>query len=201
MPRPRARLMRPLFFVRHGATDWNLEGRLQGQRDIGLNALGRRQALACGGILRTLARPPGDFDYVSSPLLRARETMELMRGRLELEASAYRIDDRLIELSFGDWEGSTLAEIAARDPIAIAARERDKWRFTPPGGESYEKLTVRVQEWLLTVSTPTIAVAHGGTARSLMALLDRAPPARAPMLTIAQGVVYQFEADGLRIHR
>jgi broad specificity phosphatase PhoE len=198
--------MMPRFFlVRHGATAWNVEGRLQGQRDIRLNALGRQQATACGAILKTLiARDrcrPEDFDYVSSPLARARETMELMRDRLDLDKTHYRVDTRLMELSFGRWEGSTIAEIRARDPLALAARERDKWRFTPPCGESYETLAVRVGAWLATLAKPTIAVAHGGTARSLMALLDIAPAVSTPTINIEQGVVYEFGANALTIHR
>ena len=78
MPRP------ILYFVRHGETDWNRERRLQGQHDIPLNALGRVQASRCGELLRDLfardGRPAANYDYVSSPLGRARETMELMRA-------------------------------------------------------------------------------------------------------------------------
>src|SRR6266850_7725781 len=78
-----------LYFARHGETDWNAERRLQGQHDVPLNALGREQASRCGGILRDLltrdGRPTDDFDYVSSPLGRARETMELMRFGLGLD--------------------------------------------------------------------------------------------------------------------
>jgi len=77
-----------LYFVRHGETDWNLERRLQGQHDIPLNPLGRMQAVRCGEILGDLLAASGhaiaDYDYVSSPLGRARETMdhdEPARGR------------------------------------------------------------------------------------------------------------------------
>ena len=61
-----------VYYVRHGETDWNVIGRLQGRRDVPLNARGRAQAVHCGTILRELfansARSPGDLDYVSSPL-------------------------------------------------------------------------------------------------------------------------------------
>jgi broad specificity phosphatase PhoE len=195
----------PLYFVRHGETDWNREGRLQGQRDVELNAAGRRQAAACGAILgdllRRIGRRPDAFVYVSSPLSRARETMALMRERLGLDPAPNQIDLRLQELSFGDWEGATIAEIRARDPAAIAARERDKWSFEPPHGESYARLAERVGAWYASLKQDTVAVAHGGTARALMVVLGLAPSATAPLIEVQQGVVYAFEADRVMIYR
>src|SRR5262245_42093583 len=98
-----------LYFVRHGETDWTRERRLQGQHDIPLNPLGRMQAQRCGALLKGLLAADGltppDYDYVSSPLGRARETMEIMRGVMGLDPSAYRTDARLMEMSFGRWEG------------------------------------------------------------------------------------------------
>ena len=84
---------------------------------------------------------------MSSPLGRARETMELMRGAMGLEPARYRTDARLMEMSFGRWEGFTFAELQAREAAALAARERDKWGFVLPGGESYAQLEMRVQVW------------------------------------------------------
>ena len=114
-----------LYYIRHGETDWNAEQRLQGHRDTPLNARGRRQASHCGGILRDLlerdGRAAADCAYVSSPLCRARQTMELVRTALDLDPNGYGVDNRLIEISFGDWEGLTLPEIAARDAEALAA--------------------------------------------------------------------------------
>ena len=195
----------PLYFVRHGETDWNREGRLQGQRDVELNGVGRRQAAECGRILgdllRQLGRQPSAFMYVSSPLSRARETMSLMRQVLGLDPAPDQVDPRLKELSFGDWEGETIAEIRARDPAAIAARERDKWSFVPPQGESYAKLSQRVGAWYASLQEDTVAVAHGGTARALMVVLGLVAPATAPLIDVEQGVVYAFEAERVVIYR
>jgi len=97
-----------LYYIRHGETDWNVEGRLQGRQDIPLNARGRAQASHCGDVLRDLfAREgidPASFDYVSSPLGRARKTMELARAAMGLPADGYRLALELTEISFGDWE-------------------------------------------------------------------------------------------------
>jgi len=190
-----------LYYIRHGETDWNVAGRLQGHHDVPLNAHGRKQATHCGDVLRELfariGRDPVDLDYVSSPLGRARETMELVRASLGLPPDSYRVEERLSEIAFGHWEGFTIAQLHIRDPQLIAAREQDKWHFVPPGGESYEAVSARMREWHQSLARDTVAVAHGGTARGLIAQLGIAKPAAAPLIDIAQGVVYVFEGDRL----
>ena len=190
-----------VYYIRHGETDWNVAGRLQGRRDVPLNVRGRVQAAHCGEILRNLFTrngcSPAEFDYVSSPLGRARETMELVRPPLGLSSDGYRIEAKLSEISFGDWEGFTIAQLHTRDPQGIAAREHDKWHFVPPGGESYELVFGRMRDWYENLSRDTVAVAHGGTARGLIAHLGIAKPAAAPLVDIEQGVVYVFEGDRL----
>jgi broad specificity phosphatase PhoE len=185
-----------LYYVRHGETDWNVEQRLQGHRDTALNARGRGQATRCGHILCDLfardERVAADCAYVSSPLMRARETMELLRAMLDLDPRAYDVDGRLIEISFGAWEGLTLPEIHARSPQALAERERDKWGFRPPGGESYRDVTKRVGDWYATVTRDTVVAAHGGVARGLIAHFKILPHEEAAHADISHGVVYVF---------
>ena len=183
-----------LYYIRHGETDWNVQGRLQGQRDIPINASGRAQARRCGEILRDLlardAINPGELDFVSSPLGRARETMELLRASAGLDPTAYRLDARLSEISFGRWEGFTMSELRRRWPDAVDQRERDKWGFAPPEAESYATMSVRIRDWYHTLTRDTVAVAHGGTLRGLVVQLGIAPAEEAPFLDIAQGMVY-----------
>ncbi len=190
-----------IYYIRHGETDWNVAGRLQGRRDVPLNARGRSQATHCGGILRDLFEREGRdaraLDYVSSPLGRARQTMELARAALGLGREGYGIEPRLTEISFGDWEGFTIAQLRNRDPQNAAAREHDKWHFLPPGGESYEMVSERMREWYEGLHRDTVVTAHGGTARGLIAFLGIAKPAAAPLLDIAQGVVYVFAGEEL----
>jgi broad specificity phosphatase PhoE len=193
-----------LYYIRHGETDWNVAGRLQGSRDTPLNAVGRRQAAACADILRDLlardGRAPGDFAHVASPLMRARETAEIMRAALDLAPGDYRVDARLCEIRFGEWEGLTLREVRARSPQALAERERDKWDFVPPGGESYAQVAVRMRAWYAALAGDAVVVAHGGTARALIAVLGVASPARAPSIEIGQGIVYRFADGGMSRH-
>jgi broad specificity phosphatase PhoE len=190
-----------VYYIRHGETDWNVEGRLQGHQDIPLNARGRAQAAHCGEVLRDLfardGRDPATLDYVSSPLGRARATIELVRPALGLAADGYGIEPRLTEISFGQWEGFTIAQLRNRDPQRIAQREHDKWHFLAPGGESYKAVSERMRAWYDGLSRDTVVTAHGGTARGLMASLGIAKPAAAPLIDIAQGVVYVFEGDKL----
>jgi broad specificity phosphatase PhoE len=191
-----------IYYMRHGETAWNVEGRLQGQQDIPLNERGRAQGAHCGEILRDLfareGRDAAVLDYVSSPLGRARQTMELARERIGLPPEDYRIDPLLSEICFGRWEGFTIAELRTRDPQGVAAREHDKWHFVAPGGESYRMMAERMREWHASVQRDTVVAAHGGTARGLMASLGIAKPAAAPLIDIAQGVVYVFEGEKLK---
>ena len=191
-----------LVFLRHGETDWNAIGRLQGHADIGLNAKGEAQSEEAGRIIgRILGRDRARldaFDYVSSPLVRSRRTMELARGALGLDPFTYRLDSRLMELSFGAWEGMTWPQVQAHSPEMAAAREADKWALQPPGGESYAMLADRLRPWLETIQQDTIAVAHGGVARCLMHLVGGAPKERAPVSDIWQGRVLVFGAGEYR---
>ena len=190
-----------IYYLRHGETDWNALGRLQGTKDIPLNARGRGQAVQAGLILTDLLKRDGrdkaTLPYVSSPLGRARQTMELARGKLELPVADYALDDRLREIGYGRWEGSTLAEMQLADPAFFAKRQTEKWTLAPEGGETYASVQSRMRDWYDSRLADTVAVAHGGTARALMVTLGFETPQTAADLPIAQGAVYVFSGDGL----
>src|SRR5580692_480787 len=126
-----------IWFIRHGETEYNRVGRLQGQHDIPLNPKGREQASSVG---RTLRKRAGDeIDrleatraFVASPLSRTRETMELARIAMGFPPADYALCNDLKELTFGDWEGLTWPEVEARFPEGAAERATNKWSFTPP---------------------------------------------------------------------
>jgi len=192
--------MLPLvYFIRHGPTDRNAEHRLQGQADIPLNAVGRAQAERNGRRLAELIADPASFNFVASPLGRTRETMELVRGAMGLRCDGYRLDARLIEVNFGDWQGFTLAELDRVNPGSSGARELDKWNFVPPGegAESYEMLFDRVRPWFDELSQPTVAVTHGGIFRVLFKLIGKKPIREAAALDIAQDRVLKLEEGKL----
>ncbi|MBA5779255.1 histidine phosphatase family protein [Stappia sp. F7233] len=190
----------PFFaFIRHGETDWNAEGRMQGRKDIPLNDKGRGQAARNGEALKALLERDGidlgGLDFVASPLSRTRETMEILRERLGLDPAAYRLDERLVEIGFGLWEGRTMEELASEDAERAAARRADKWGFLPPDGESYAMLSERIGGWLSTLDRPSVIVAHGGVMRVLRGLLIDMPTREIPVLDVPQDKVFLWR-DG-----
>lgn len=190
-----------VYVIRHGITDWNLAGRFQGVQDIPINAEGQSQADGNGLLLKQeLGAKVTDFDFVASPLGRTRETMERVRGAMGLETDGYRIDDRLIEVCFGDWEGSTIAELTRDQPGRVRERSEDKWNFQPPGAnsESYEILSWRVAAWFTEIEHPTICVSHGGVIRSLFRRLADMSGEEAAELVIPQDRVLKIEGGHLR---
>ena len=186
-----------IYMIRHGQTDWNAEGRLQGQRDIPLNALGRAQASRNGEKLRELIGRAEDFVFIASPLSRTRETMERLRAAMGLDPNAYLIDERLKELSFGDWEGHTLAEISLMSPDRLMARAQEKWSFIPPGefAESYEILCWRIGAWLQAVERPTVCISHGGVIRSLFRLIGNLSEDDAAAAPTPQDRILRIDRD------
>lgn len=185
-----------IYMIRHGQTDWNVEGRMQGQKDIDLNATGRGQAMRNGETLaHVLGDTAGAFDFVASPLRRTRETMERIRAEMRLDPLAYRIDERLKEVSFGDWEGFTLPEIARVTPERVEERARHKWDFIPPGpdAESYEILSWRIGAWLASVERPTVSVSHGGVIRSCFRLVGNMDEEEACDINIPQDRILKMD--------
>lgn len=122
-----------LHLIRHGETDWNVQKRMQGRRDISLNVLGEAHAKISGNILKWLLPLLLAMDFIASLLLRTRHTMELVRQELALPAHDYRNDERLIEISFGNWEGFTFAGIEKQQPTSLFERKMDTFYFTPMG--------------------------------------------------------------------
>ncbi len=192
-----------ILFVRHGETDYNAEGRLQGQRDVPLNGRGRAQASAIGRALRmampdAVAALEAAGAFTASPLARTRETMERARAALGLAPGRYALESALKELTFGEWEGLTWPQVEQRDPAGARAREADKWNFAPPDGESYAMLAERLQPWLASRDADCFVVSHGGVARALMTLIAGVSPSAAENADIWQGKAILFEGGGLR---
>jgi len=150
-----------LWLIRHGETPWNREARAQGQSDPPLSELGVQQAER---LAQRLAGVTFDAVYASD-LARARYT-----ARLVLPAAEIKLDKRLREIHFGDWEGKVWLELEGADKAALDAWFKDPYRRRAPGGESYEDLLARVSEWLksLPKTGRVVAFAHGGTIRSAL---------------------------------
>lgn len=188
-----------VYLVRHGQTAWNAEARLQGQADTDLNDTGRAQARRNGLLLGGLIADPAAVDFVASPLRRTRETMEIARAAMGLPAQGYRVDPRLMEVHFGDWQGHTFGELEAADPGCFMRREEDKWRFVPPGdaAESYEVLMERVRPCFEGFARDTVCVTHGGVLRAVFRLAGALEAADCAALTIPQDRVLRLAAGRL----
>lgn len=152
-----------LAVIRHGPTEWNAAKKLQGMADIPLSAAGRE-------LVAAWKLPPEfrDWRFLASPLQRAQETARLL-GAVELVS-----EPLLREMSFGDWEGFTIKELAARgDPAEFQANADRGLDMLPPNGESprmvIERLKILLQR-LAQEGEPTIAVCHKGIIRALLAL-------------------------------
>ena len=167
-----------IYFVRHGETDWNAELRYQGQTDIPLNEKGRRQSRRNGQALRAFLPSIADADFVASPLDRTRETMRLIRTELGLDPDRFGVDRRLIELSYGTWEGQLQKDLPQADPQGLGARSLDPYRWRPEHGESYADLFERSGAWLASLERDTVVASHGGVSRCLRGhVLGLAPEA------------------------
>lgn len=165
--------MTRLILIRHGETDWNVEGRYQGQADPPLNARGLDQArqLADGANGPPFLRDAGLTVLYSSPLRRARQTAEVLAETLHLPLY---LEPRLMEIHQGDWQRCLRADIAARYPDLFRRWETEPWQVTPPGGESLVQVRERVYaavDELLARHAPQEAVIGLVTHRIPIALL------------------------------
>ena len=156
-----------IYYIRHGQTDWNAEFRFQGQRDIPLNSKGQSQADENGRKLHKIIGNAEGLDFISSPLGRTRETMQRVRSGLGLAPDEYSIDDRLIEISYGDLEGTTLTELKANNNSLHRYRKANAWLFQPENGESHGMVLDRISQWYQSLERDCVVTAHGAVGRVL----------------------------------
>jgi broad specificity phosphatase PhoE len=189
-----------IYFIRHGETAWNAEGRYQGKKDIPLNDVGRAQADGNGHLLKALLERSGrnseEFDWYVSPLSRARETMDRVRAAFrDTPLPQVVSDERLIELSFGIFEGQLHTELADGAMAIAGQRDASFWYYRPPEGESYDDLATRITEFGAALPRRAIIVSHGGVLRVLRRIIEDFPPDRAVNWFPPQDSVVHF-ADG-----
>jgi broad specificity phosphatase PhoE len=155
-----------ILLARHGETTWNKDRRFQGQLDVELNDTGRRQARA----LAEVAKGHGFVALYTSPLVRARETADIVGAALGLEP---RPDDRLKEFDVGDWQGRFKDDVAREDPDGWAAFGAAGEDFRFPGGESLAEQQRRVIAALVDITQrgdlPALVVCHRGVIRCALA--------------------------------
>ena len=158
--------MTRLALLRHGVTAWNAERRIQGLTDLPLSEAGREQ-VACWRL------PPAwvGARWVTSPLARCRETAEIL-ARSHGRHGAVPIEPRLVEMSHGDWEGRSLAELRATFGAAMIANEARGLDYRAPNGESPRETQARLLPWLIEIAAagePVLAISPKGIIRALYA--------------------------------
>jgi broad specificity phosphatase PhoE len=192
-----------IYLLRHGETLWNAEGRIQGQRDSVLSPRGERQAVAMGRRLAGLLNGRADVSLVSSPLGRTRQTAALVAAELQFDPARIAYDDRLREITWGDWDGFTRTEIEARWPGSMAPRYGEPvghWNHCPPNGESFASAGLRARDWLqsaLNAEGVLVAVAHGAIGRVLRSLHLKLTPADALALDEPQEAFFHIHRNGI----
>ncbi len=150
--------MTKLLILRHGPTAWNKTKRLQGRSDIPLSDAGRRAVKKW-----VIPSEYAGFSWVSSPLVRAFETAEILGAQVTVEPA-------LTEMSWGDWEGHIWRDLLAEVNPELDANRARGLDFRPKNGESPRDVQGRLQPWLSGLELPTVAVCHKGVLQALYGL-------------------------------
>lgn len=162
-----------LYLIRHGQTEWNQEGRMQGRLDSPLTPLGREQAVLLG---QRLQQETWDAVYCS-PTGRAFTTARLiLSGREDLIVT----DERLREIDMGPWEGRTFYQVERDHPVEFQdfIHRPDLFRF--PGAEDYQSLLQRAGSYIEDIQTRhagqrVLTVTHGGTLLAILTYVEKTP--------------------------
>jgi probable phosphoglycerate mutase len=187
-----------VFVARHGETDWNAEGRIQGHKDIPLNEAGRDQARG----LAASAKKRGIAAVGASDLLRAKETAEIVARALELDVTL--VDAGLRERSLGVFEGLTREECETRFPDEWTAWRRDPEVTPVPDAEPYDAFRERVVAAIARATRklsrpdkPALVVTHGGALKALI----RTTVSPNALVTIPNAALFRFVLDGKKLER
>lgn len=179
--------MTQVAMIRHGPTAWNRRKRIQGWTDVPLDAEGRAWV--------TTWRLPADFagwPVLASPLIRARETAEILLGR------PVDTDPRLKEIGYGEWEGETLADLRDRLGTAMLENEARGWHFQAPDGESPARVFARVKTVLADIAAsgrPHVLVCHRTVIRTVQATAAGWDMLGKPPGTLLDGCAHLFRLD------
>lgn len=199
---PRRWPFREVLLVRHGETEWNVQGRRQGQLDSPLTERGCRQAVALARLIdaQAAADAAAAADGVySSPLGRSVATAEVIA---DARGFPVRLISSLAEIDHGEFAGLTSDEIEDRWPGALADRERSKYSWRFPGGESYDDASVRaaaaIEEIAASGLRRPIVVAHAMIGRVVIGHLLNLTPAAALVWEVKHGAILRIDPNARR---
>lgn len=181
--------MTRLAIIRHGRTEWNRDGKIQGHQDIPLEPQAITELAAF--------RLPDEWKQaklVSSPLGRAVHTAELITDTTPL------IEPALIEMDYGEWEGKRSVDLGADPDSGFRHLPEWGWDYLPPNGESPAQVWSRLAPWVNSLTEDTVAVCHIGVMRTLLAVAYDWPFKGTPPFSIKRNSLYCLEvADTLTV--
>lgn len=181
----------PLYLLRHGQTEWNAEGRLQGQMNSDLTEIGAGHARSQGRLLAEVFMAHPDMKIIASPLGRVRQTAQIALGEHDRTPE---FDQRLVEVSAGSWEGMTKDDVRRDFPdISRDCATTLELFLQAPDGEGFDALRARSLAVLRELKGPTVIFSHGTTIAVLRALARGAVYKEMVHYDHLQGCIYHIE--------
>jgi len=156
-----------LLIMRHGQTEWNRAGMMQGRLDSPLTDCGRVQALAYNARMREVELTPEHRAY-SSPQGRAMQTATLAFEGL---FDDWTVEAALSEIDIGEASGMIAEDVFHAFPQLDQYSGQIGWQFHLPGGETFDQIRARAETWLTSLSGPAVVVSHGVFIRVLMSVI------------------------------
>lgn len=189
-----ATLNQTLYLLRHGETEYNTQGRYQGELDSPLTEVGIHQVQQNALMLKSLIGDPNEWKIVSSPLGRAMQSTEIICETIGFDLKNVEKDDRLTEVAVGQWAGLTTKEIESSWPNLFHNTDLYNWYFNAPQGEAYDSVVRRLSAWLEDIQhiPKVIAISHGLTGRILRGVYADLKKEDALKLEVSQDVFFKL---------
>jgi len=183
-----------IYLIRHGETEFNTQGRYQGELDSPLTEAGVQQVQQNAQMLKSLIGNPNEWKIVSSPLGRAMQSTEIICETIGFDVKKVEKDDRLTEVAVGQWAGLTTKEIEGSWPNLFQNTDVYNWYFNAPNGEAYDSVVCRLSTWLKDIQhvPNVIAISHGLTGRILRGIYADLKKEDALKLEVSQDVFFKL---------
>ena len=189
--------MRSIYLLRHGETVWNRAKRLQGHKDTSQTLKGVQQARAKGGKLHHVIEGIQPSAFFSSPIGRSHQTAIIVADSINFDTELIVLKKELKEITFGKWDGLNMQEILLGYEMVWRQRNKAKWSFAPPDGESYKMASERANNFIkgLPEEYPTIIVAHGSLNKVIRGCWRKLKPEEIFQLDEPQDGFYELTPD------
>ncbi len=183
-----------IYLLRHGETEYNTQGRYQGELDSPLTEVGIHQVQQNALMLKSLIGDPNDWKIVSSPLGRALQSTEVICKTIGYDFKNVEKENRLTEVAVGQWAGLTTKEIESSWPNLFNNTDMYSWYFNAPNGETYDSVVSRLSTWLKEIQhvPKVIVISHGLTGRILRGVFADLKKEDALKLEVSQDVFFKL---------